>query len=241
MKKFVLIALMLFSVSFLKAQNRAVAPCYTPNALDASKGNANLEADIPFTPYDNSKLYDSYKGKGEVGYYYAFSKGCDGIKPVTKPIIIIDGFDPGDVRKIGQIYGERLAYDTIVKPIKNLGDSLRNLGYDVIILNFPKQEVARVTLAQYSAIAHKFMLPKDTITRALFSTLYGGGLYKLPVYQDHGGDYVERNAFTLVKLIQQINAQLVTNGSTEKLIVVGPSMGGLISRYALAYMEKNNI
>jgi hypothetical protein len=238
MKKF-LVMLLLLSFGNAIAQTSRVrneGACYVPTPIDASKGPANIEADIPFAPYDNSKPYDSNKGKAEVVYYYATSKDCNGIKPVTKPVIVIDGFDPGDTRDAGEIYYERLAYSN-----KNLGDSLRNLGYDVIILNFPKHEVARVTLAQYEAIPHKFMLPKDTITRALFSMLYGGGLYKIPVYQDHGGDYVERNAFTLVKLIQQINAQLVTNGSTEKLIIVGPSMGGLISRYALAYMEKNNM
>lgn len=42
----------------------------------------------------------------------------------------------------------------------------------------------------------------------------------------------------MVALIQRINAQLKTNGSTEKLVIAGPSMGGQITRYALAYMEK---
>jgi len=55
----------------------------------------------------------------------------------------------------------------------------------------------------------------------------------------HGGaDYVERNAMVLVELIKNINPALASNGSTEKLVVIGPSMGGLISRYALAYMKK---
>lgn len=42
----------------------------------------------------------------------------------------------------------------------------------------------------------------------------------------------------LVKLIQDVNTELARNGSAEQLLVVGPSMGGLISRYALTYMEK---
>lgn len=53
-----------------------------------------------------------------------------------------------------------------------------------------------------------------------------------------GADYVERNAMVLIELINQVNAAMVANGSTEKLVIIGPSMGGLISRYALAYMEK---
>lgn len=55
---------------------------------------------------------------------------------------------------------------------------------------------------------------------------------------DGGDDYMQRNAMILVKLIQNIKDSLVANGSSEKLIVVGPSMGGQVSRYALLYMEK---
>ena len=51
-------------------------------------------------------------------------------------------------------------------------------------------------------------------------------------------DYLQRNAFVLVELLQQIQAQVspqVTVG------LAGASMGGLVSRYALAYMETNGI
>ena len=53
-----------------------------------------------------------------------------------------------------------------------------------------------------------------------------------------GGTYIERNAYVLKGLIENINARKTTQ---NQLVIVGPSMGGLISRYALAYMEKNNI
>ncbi|WP_395044612.1 esterase/lipase family protein, partial [Flavobacterium sp.] len=55
---------------------------------------------------------------------------------------------------------------------------------------------------------------------------------------DGGVDYIQRNAMILVELINQINALKV---GTEKNVVIGPSMGGLISRYALRYMEMNNL
>jgi len=58
---------------------------------------------------------------------------------------------------------------------------------------------------------------------------------------DGGVDYIQRNAFTLVKLIQQLNAQLATNNPGEKIVIIGPSMGGQISRYALRYMEQNGL
>ncbi|MEC4003124.1 T9SS type A sorting domain-containing protein [Flavobacterium sp. SUN052] len=55
---------------------------------------------------------------------------------------------------------------------------------------------------------------------------------------DGGVDYIQRNAMILVELINQINAQKV---GTAQNVVIGPSMGGLISRYALRYMEQNNL
>ncbi len=59
--------------------------------------------------------------------------------------------------------------------------------------------------------------------------------------RDGGADYMERNGLVLVRLIQNINQELLDNGSSEKIVVVGPSMGGQVSRYALKYMENNGL
>jgi hypothetical protein len=56
-----------------------------------------------------------------------------------------------------------------------------------------------------------------------------------------GSDYIQRNAMVLVEIINKLNTQLATNGSNEKLVIVGPSMGGQISRYALTYMEQHGM
>ena len=53
---------------------------------------------------------------------------------------------------------------------------------------------------------------------------------------DGGADFIQRNAFILTELITTINA--MKTGS-EQNVLIGPSMGGLISRYALRYMEQN--
>jgi|GEM_PF-1516821 len=55
---------------------------------------------------------------------------------------------------------------------------------------------------------------------------------------DGGTDFIQRNVEVLITLINNINAGLQSAGSTEKIVIIGPSMGGLISRYALAKMEK---
>lgn len=53
---------------------------------------------------------------------------------------------------------------------------------------------------------------------------------------DGGADFIERNALSFVDVIELINNQKVGN---EQNVVIGPSMGGLISRYALRFMELN--
>lgn len=53
---------------------------------------------------------------------------------------------------------------------------------------------------------------------------------------DGGADFIERNALSVVTVIETLNAQKV---GTEQNIIIGPSMGGLISRYALRFMEQN--
>jgi len=51
-------------------------------------------------------------------------------------------------------------------------------------------------------------------------------------------DYIQKNAFVVVALIEQVNAAI---GPFGDLAVVGASMGGLAARYALAYMEANGL
>lgn len=58
---------------------------------------------------------------------------------------------------------------------------------------------------------------------------------------DGGADFIERNALTLVELIQVINTEKALASSPEQNVIIGPSMGGLISRFALNFMEDENI
>lgn len=57
---------------------------------------------------------------------------------------------------------------------------------------------------------------------------------------DDGGDYIERNAMVCIEAINKINTLLSNSGSEEQIVIIGPSMGGQIARYALSYMEQNN-
>lgn len=144
-----------------------------------------ITATIGYQGYDESQAYF-----GE-GNYQVFLDNVDGV--LDKPIIMIDGFDPGDSRDISMLYSS-LDFGG-----DNLADILRDEGFDFIALNAP-----------------------------LYNT-DGKDI-------DGGADYVQRNAMVLVELIEFINSEKVGN---EELVIIGPSMGGLIARYGLSYMEEN--
>lgn len=95
---------------------------------------------------------------------------------LDKPVIVMDGLDPGDVRDHIQIYDL-------------LGENTTSLlwaeGYDLVILNF-----------------------------------------------DQGAGHIQDNAHVLMDLLRWAKEE-----SAYEAVVVGTSMGGLISRYALAHME----
>lgn len=168
---------------------------------------------IPFQGYNETS---ATSGTLEYRTYYntVTNTGFDAntrtfsIQPkLRKEILILDGFDPGDKRKIygksiGYIQGnslyESMIYDPDNNPLTdnsvNFVQILEDKGYDVTLVNF-----------------------------------------------QNGSDYIERSAMALVALLQRETAKLAQNGSAEKIVIMGPSMGGLVSRYALAYMEKNNL
>ena len=48
------------------------------------------------------------------------------------------------------------------------------------------------------------------------------------------------NALYLVNLLQQLKETVITNGDREQFVIMGESMGGLIARYALTFMESED-
>lgn len=54
---------------------------------------------------------------------------------------------------------------------------------------------------------------------------------------DNATDYIQRNAYLVEAVIAWVNSQKAVAGSTEKNVVLGMSMGGLVAKYALRHME----
>ncbi|PNQ75276.1 hypothetical protein C1T31_03855 [Hanstruepera neustonica] len=163
----------------------------TPGEVSAL---SSIDATIPYQGFGES---EPLLGSGE---YKIFYDNIDGV--LDKPIFFVDGFDPNDTRDIDSMYS-LLNYGGSGE---NLGDIVRDEGYDLVVLNFPEE----------------YFSPTDGTT-----VIKGGA------------DFIQRNAFILVELINTINANKVMGA--EANVVIGPSMGGLISRYALAYMESQSI
>lgn len=211
------------------------APVYyrTTGVVDNLIDNETIQSEEAFQGYDEPF---AFRGKIDYRIFY-HTNNSNTQKKMLKPIIIIDGFDPGDKRKIQKedydyyVEGEDRSIEDMMKynvnvngtnQKNNLIGELRNKGFDVIIVNNPTYCVN--TTAPYALATYD----KDNNTcREDNARLVNGG-----------ADYIERNALNLVALIKNFNARVAANGSTEKLVIVGPSMGGQISRYALAYMEK---
>ena len=210
------------------------------------KDRDTYKSTIAFQGYDEPL---AYYGKFDRTVFYHTNNG-NTQKKILKPIIIIDGFDPGDTRKTtdcdcemdtseggcfekystkqyhgiatpptyvfnpvdhesiedNMYYNDVDANGTPTRP--NLITNLRDLGYDVIILNIPTYN-----------------------TSAVGSTVENKKI-------DGGADFVERNGLALASYLKTTKSTLLANGSNEDIVIMGPSMGGLISRYALAYMDK---
>lgn len=211
--------------------------CAGTQGLGTTK-NDTLQADISFQGYNNDpsdpNRDPTIKAKIQYRTYFANSNSS-GV--VNSPIIILDGFDPGDKRKIEDCDCENDAdclsvnlnsdgsfngddYRSIVDLqnyqdnlgfTQNVLNSLRERGFDVIIVNFPTYKTDDL----------------NTPEVILDEVEIDGGAY-----------YIESNAFALVKLLQETRDLLAANGSDKKIKLIGPSMGGQIAKYALSYMEK---
>ncbi len=205
----------------------------TPGAPGCDPADTRVKDDWVFAE-------ESYKGynandpriipKIEIRKFYADNEFHTDLN-LHKPIIILVGFDPGDIRKIQDCdfeqdpdFASKYLTNGVFDPDKYRAmeylmyyydydaktlilPKMRSLGYDVVMVNHPTFQTTNLDNNQL-------------------------------VSMDGGAYYIESNALALVRLIKKVKAELATVGSSEEIVIVGPSMGGQIARYALAYMEK---
>lgn len=240
----------IINVSLPQATNSD--PCYTEDFAGVSGIDRNSsENTLPFQGYNETAPLH-----GVLEYRTYFNKvtntSCNS-KKINKPVVILDGFDPGDKRNLDALYSI-MVYKDDSGVERNFVDKLTanqpNAGFDVTLVNFPQNKIVHPTQPTRdiwvitNVIAHVTHMPWPFQSMTITNYEEIGHWTTVTNYQvlaDGGADYIERNARALVALLKRENEKLRLNGSSEKITLIGPSMGGLISRYALAYMEKNNI
>jgi hypothetical protein len=213
---------------YYRSLSQPIAESASCNSNDNLRQDFSITAALNFTGYRT--IDPTIKPKFDYRVYYSDGNTA---KKLMKPILIIDGFDPEDKRKIedcdceqdpecanrykgsnGLFDPERhksitdmmIYYEN--NNVKYLLRELRSKGYDVMIVNFPNYQT---------------------------TNLQNGQLVDI----DGGAYYIESNALALVKLLSQTRQELITNNSPNQIAIIAPSMAGQISRYALSYMEKN--
>lgn len=194
-----------------------------------------VKANLPDATFWISGKYP-YKGFGELQPSYAKAKisiwwkrdaNNIPIPGLKKPVIIVDGFDPNGGRKDTSIYSLfEYKVDATSAPI-DFARELRANGFDIVVMDMP---------GYTKDFPGTINDPTSTLTypKALFDLVAPDNL-KGVIFG--GGDFQQRNAYVLEGLIDYCNQQMQNNGSNEQLVLVGPSMGGQITRYALRDME----
>ena len=148
------------------------------------------------------KVNRTYIDVKDTAYFFFKDDGNNCANTVVRrPVIFIDGFDPNNDRKVGDIYK-----NYINKPVSRNG--------------------VPVFLGDYM-IDNGNSDPNDDLDFIILD-------FK------HGNDLLERNAMTLVALIERLNATFGAN-YLQDITLIGPSMGSLIAQYALTYMENKGI
>ena len=121
MKKYLFLSVTLCSAAVFSQSYFQAIPEARPIA---NRGVTELiVASIPFQGYDETQ---AYFGEGE---YEIFIDSANEV--LDKPIIILDGFDPGDSRDIAGLY------NSLNFGGQNMADILRSEGFDIVVLNAP--------------------------------------------------------------------------------------------------------
>ena len=215
-----------FTVELL---NGEIITRYSSITIEASKNDISSSNKITPSFHTTTLIADLSAYSGAVSHAglaeYEVFLGAD--NTLDKPIFIIDGFDPSDTRNIAGLYS-LLDFDNN-GTTQNLADDVRNNNdLDVILINFPTYFV--LSNGTLQAMANSTDVNGDTVIDTLD--------YPGSTLVDGGADFIERNALSVVEVINLINTQKV---GSEENVIIGPSMGGLISRYALNYMEANSL
>ncbi|MDZ4756694.1 MAG: T9SS type A sorting domain-containing protein [Bacteroidota bacterium] len=180
---------------------------------------------LPFSPqYADIKASIAFKNLYAEGLYvYTFGKGnTSGC--FKKPLIFVDGIDFGTPDR---------PHGATDRPCIN--GKCGNLGYIDIATGWYN---GMVNATQTAIVSQDPRWGEFQLGPTLLEKLHNEGYDVVFLDFKDGATYMQANAMVLVELINYINANKC---SKDELVVLGASMGGQVTRYALSYMEKKNM
>jgi hypothetical protein len=169
----------------LSSHSRIVVDYIDPNVAPRFDGSGRIIRNVTGAPW-----------QGEITSGLVTIELAAGHAALTKPLIVIEGFDPeNDFDYFDLIFD--LGPGGLNVPINTvsgltLNQAIENEDYDLVFVNF-----------------------------------------------NNSLDFIQRNVYMVEEVIREVNAAKMLAGSTEKNVVMGISMGGLVARYALRDMEMN--
>jgi len=109
--------------------------------------------------------------------------------------------------------------------LPQIGDALRNFGTIALPQNFENENY------------ESFRLWLVNNASGLYDDIQEEGYDLVYVDYNNGADFIQRNGELARSVIKEVNRIKTLNGGTEKNVVLGVSMGGLVARWALTTME----
>ncbi|MBK9211514.1 MAG: T9SS type A sorting domain-containing protein [Saprospiraceae bacterium] len=168
-------------------------------------------------PYPHTSHTIDGVGEGSNPIHLKIMSACEVPGRITKPFIIVDGFEPnieGNTNEWNDLFlNNRLRVESNQQSGTEFYETILAEGYDIIFADYG-DVMGRVD--------HYYGLIKTTTDGI---TIKGGQ------------NDIFINAATFQAALEWINEQKNQNGSYEKNVVVGMSMGGLVSKIALRKME----
>lgn len=169
------------------------------------------------------------------------------------PVILVNGVAPDTV-----VYSKDLEFTCPISDpnpsfspgqamvcIKYADPSDKRLTKPLILVEGFEGALEDYGIIHYTGVASGHILDKNGEAaydwlkelHLLYDTLHNHGYDIVHVDFKDPRTYIQNNGLALVKIIQYVDSMLIVNSSSEKLVVIGASMGGLISRYAIRMME----
>jgi hypothetical protein len=180
----------------------------------------------------NQMINVVYTTEGKKTWRFKFTRGAH----LFESFLTMDVFDFHDfiTPMATSVSGAKLRIDYASADNKLMKPLIVAEGFDPGTILTPENAGGDTTLDDF--------VESLVVSDDLFDLLNGDTQQYDIIYidWDNGTDNIKNNSKVLRDVIIKVNEVKALNGSTEKNVLLGQSMGGLIGRYTLAKMEKEN-